>query len=175
MMLEHIAKGDPVDVGNFAMMIFNRGETTAAAQPVAVAVPLAGKESLTTGTVWPDGDLIEKIVEYGGERENEGGAYAVFQKSEARRYRAQADEALAEIRAMLTTRPSAPAQDVVRDAERYRFLKTRSHFGNRVPHIEQYPYQQTIDRVEFPHFTIVGIDAAIDAALLAASKRQEGV
>jgi hypothetical protein len=39
MMLEHIAKGDPVDVGNFAMMIFNRGETTAAAQPVAVAVP----------------------------------------------------------------------------------------------------------------------------------------
>jgi hypothetical protein len=85
-----------------------------------------------------------------------------------------AEAAAAEVMHLLTTRPSAPAQDVVRDAERYRFLKTRSHFGNRVPHIEQYPYQQTIDRVEFPHFTIVGIDAAIDAALLAASKQQEG-
>ena len=38
MLLEHIAKGDPVDVGNFAMMIFNRGESTAAAHPVADGV-----------------------------------------------------------------------------------------------------------------------------------------
>lgn len=35
MLLDHLAKGDPVDVGNFAMMIFNRGESTAA-QPVDV-------------------------------------------------------------------------------------------------------------------------------------------
>jgi hypothetical protein len=28
-LVNHIAKGDPVDVGNFAMMLFNRGETTA--------------------------------------------------------------------------------------------------------------------------------------------------
>lgn len=27
-LLHHIAKGDPVDVGNFAMMLFNRGENT---------------------------------------------------------------------------------------------------------------------------------------------------
>lgn len=25
---EHVAKGDPVDVGNFAMMLWNRGERT---------------------------------------------------------------------------------------------------------------------------------------------------
>src|SRR6476619_5646036 len=29
MLLEHIVKGDPVDVGNFAMMLFNRGDRTA--------------------------------------------------------------------------------------------------------------------------------------------------
>ena len=29
MLIEHLAKGDPVDVGNFAMMLFNRGEMTA--------------------------------------------------------------------------------------------------------------------------------------------------
>lgn len=29
MLLEHIEKGDPVDVGNFAMMLFNRKESTA--------------------------------------------------------------------------------------------------------------------------------------------------
>lgn len=46
-------------------------------------------------------DVIEKIEEYGGHRENEGGSYATFQKSEARRYMADADEVLAEIRAML--------------------------------------------------------------------------
>lgn len=28
LLVEHLAKGDPVDVGNFAMMIFNRGEST---------------------------------------------------------------------------------------------------------------------------------------------------
>ncbi len=49
----------------------------------------------------PVDDLIEKVVEYGDGRENEGGAYATFQKSEARRYRADADEVLSEIRAML--------------------------------------------------------------------------
>lgn len=51
-----------------------------------------------------EGDLIEKIVEYGGHRENEGGSYATFQKSEARRHRAEADEVLEEIRAMLAAK-----------------------------------------------------------------------
>ncbi|MDQ5959385.1 MAG: hypothetical protein QG592_464 [Pseudomonadota bacterium] len=66
--------------------------------------------------------------------------------------------------------PAAAAvpDDVAKDVERYRFLKERSPFGNRVPHIEQYPYQPKIDRSEFPHFTVVGIDEAIDAAILAA-------
>ena len=62
----------------------------------------------------PDGDLIEKIVEYGGHRENEGGSYATFQKSEARQHRSEADEVLAEISAILATRqPSAQAPDDV--------------------------------------------------------------
>ena len=30
MLVDHLAKGDPVDVGNFAMMLWNRGESTAA-------------------------------------------------------------------------------------------------------------------------------------------------
>lgn len=35
---EHIAKGDPVDVGNFAMMLFNRNEPTSyAAEPMPQA------------------------------------------------------------------------------------------------------------------------------------------
>jgi hypothetical protein len=38
MLLEHLEKGDPVDVGNFAMMIFNRGEQTHVALPVAMPV-----------------------------------------------------------------------------------------------------------------------------------------
>lgn len=44
MLLAHIAKGDPVDVGNFAMMIFNRGEATAA-QAVADDVVLLPAEA----------------------------------------------------------------------------------------------------------------------------------
>lgn len=33
MLAEHIDKGDPVDVGNFAMMLFNRGERTNKPEP----------------------------------------------------------------------------------------------------------------------------------------------
>lgn len=51
---------------------------------------------------WSVEDVIEKIVEYGGHRENEGGSYATFQKSEARAHRAEADSVLAEVRAMLS-------------------------------------------------------------------------
>lgn len=36
MLLDHLAKGDPVDIGNFAMMLWNRGEPVAAAAPAAV-------------------------------------------------------------------------------------------------------------------------------------------
>jgi hypothetical protein len=36
LMVSHIAKGDPVDVGNFAMMLFNRGEPTSPPQPSPV-------------------------------------------------------------------------------------------------------------------------------------------
>lgn len=35
MLVAHIVKGDPVDVGNFAMMLFNRGEPTAQAEAPA--------------------------------------------------------------------------------------------------------------------------------------------
>jgi len=28
LLLEHVSKGDPVDVGNFSMMLWNRGEGT---------------------------------------------------------------------------------------------------------------------------------------------------
>lgn len=51
--------------------------------------------------------VIEKIVEYGAHRENEGGSYATFQKSEARQHRAEADDVLAEIRDMLAASPAA--------------------------------------------------------------------
>jgi hypothetical protein len=36
LLIEHLAKGDPVDIGNYAMMLFNRGENT-----VAPATPAA--------------------------------------------------------------------------------------------------------------------------------------
>ncbi len=41
MLLDHLAKADPVDVGNFAMMLFNRGEPT--------APPIEPCSSLTRG------------------------------------------------------------------------------------------------------------------------------
>lgn len=37
-LLNHLGKGDPVDIGNFAMMLFNRGEPTASAAQPAPAV-----------------------------------------------------------------------------------------------------------------------------------------
>lgn len=39
LLVDHIAKGDPVDVGNFAMMLWNRGEPTAIPTSEPVAVP----------------------------------------------------------------------------------------------------------------------------------------
>jgi hypothetical protein len=30
MLIAHLAKGDPIDVANFAMMLWNRGERTSA-------------------------------------------------------------------------------------------------------------------------------------------------
>lgn len=56
--------------------------------------------------------VIEKIVEYGDHRENEGGSYATFQKFEARKYRAEADDVLAEIRALLASQPAAPVDPI---------------------------------------------------------------
>lgn len=38
MLVEHIEKGDPVDVGNFAMMLFNRGERTTVKQTADAAL-----------------------------------------------------------------------------------------------------------------------------------------
>jgi hypothetical protein len=35
MLADHVRKGDPVDVGNFAMMLFNRGEATTVAPDLA--------------------------------------------------------------------------------------------------------------------------------------------
>ncbi len=66
----------------------------------AARAALAKREAVAV----PEGDLIEKIVEYGDHRENEGGSYATFQKSEARRHRAEADAVLGEIRALLAKR-----------------------------------------------------------------------
>lgn len=40
MLVEHVAKGDPVDVGNFAMMLFNRGESCAAPVSAPAEVPM---------------------------------------------------------------------------------------------------------------------------------------
>ena len=60
MLADHITKGDPVDVGNFAMMLFNRGERTAqpAQEPLGIvesAVPGAGgfHARLGNGQVMP--------------------------------------------------------------------------------------------------------------------------
>jgi len=45
MLVEHIAKGDPVDVANFAMMLYCRGDSTAgpACEPVAVPQGFVGE------------------------------------------------------------------------------------------------------------------------------------
>lgn len=51
MLVEHVAKGDPVDVGNFAMMLFNRGESCTAPAPAEVPMPEPDGFKVTT----PDG------------------------------------------------------------------------------------------------------------------------
>jgi hypothetical protein len=43
MLQNHLGKGDPVDVGNFCMMLWNRGESTAAPVPAA-AEPLSDEQ-----------------------------------------------------------------------------------------------------------------------------------
>ncbi len=39
LLVDHLTKGDPVDVGNFAMMLFNRGEWCTAPTPAQAEVP----------------------------------------------------------------------------------------------------------------------------------------
>lgn len=48
MLHEHLAKGDPVDVANFCMMLWNRGEKVTAlrAPPETVSVPVEPTDSL---------------------------------------------------------------------------------------------------------------------------------
>ena len=53
-LVNHIAKGDPVDVGNFAMMLFNRHETTAQPHPEPPADPVRDAERFVA--------LINEIV-----------------------------------------------------------------------------------------------------------------
>lgn len=61
---------------------------------------------------------------------------------------------------------------MIRDAHRYRFLRDNHKGGNRVPHISQYPYCGAIDDVEYPYFTKVGLDAAVDAAIEMTSRNR---
>lgn len=46
MMIEHIPKGDPVDVANFAMMLFSRGATVASIQKAFDSVIVSTAEQL---------------------------------------------------------------------------------------------------------------------------------
>lgn len=44
LLVNHVYKGDPVDVGNFAMMLFNRNESTIPAlEPIAYTVAVRGE------------------------------------------------------------------------------------------------------------------------------------
>lgn len=61
-------------------------------------------------------------------------------------------------------RAEADQLAIARDAARYRWLRD-SGFGNRVPHLAQYPYQARVDARRYPQMGEVGIDAAIDAAM----------
>lgn len=66
MLVEHVAKGDPVDVGNFAMMLFNRGESCAAPAPNAAAITRAANWLRTRA---------EKHAEENGYHEPDTGAF----------------------------------------------------------------------------------------------------
>jgi hypothetical protein len=59
MLRVHLSKGDPVDVGNFAMMLFNRGERTSV--PISLEVRAAIEEANRTGTsaaLLPSGGVV---------------------------------------------------------------------------------------------------------------------
>lgn len=60
MLAEHLAKGDPIDVGNFAMMLWARGESTAT-QPAAesVAEACCGQYETCAKACTPKGRALE--------------------------------------------------------------------------------------------------------------------
>jgi ribA/ribD-fused uncharacterized protein len=60
MLVEHLDKGDPVDVGNFAMMLFNRGESCAAPAPASAEVPMPERP---VGFIKPDTDTCVYFYE----------------------------------------------------------------------------------------------------------------
>lgn len=64
MLREHVEKGDPVDVANFAMMLSARGERIASAAPQGVAAPAAMTDGLA--------ELIEDLDELASDMNFEG-------------------------------------------------------------------------------------------------------
>jgi hypothetical protein len=55
MLIDHLAKGDPVDVGNFAMMLWNRGERVIAPTTSTVSAPAEPVAKVTAGEVFGPG------------------------------------------------------------------------------------------------------------------------
>lgn len=66
MLVDHLAKGDPVDVGYFAMMLFNRGESCAEPAPNAAAITRAANWLRTK---------VQKHAEENGYHEPDTGAF----------------------------------------------------------------------------------------------------
>jgi hypothetical protein len=63
MLIEHLAKGDPVDIGNFAMMLWNRGERVAAPEaPAWDVIALAVDEAEKNGLNYVTTDLLRKLL-----------------------------------------------------------------------------------------------------------------
>lgn len=65
MLVDHLAKGDPVDVGNFAMMLWNRGENVALNEPVVESVTeqrLAQMIMSDCGCSTDNQRLVDRIV-----------------------------------------------------------------------------------------------------------------
>jgi hypothetical protein len=193
MLLDHLAKGDPVDVGNFCMMLWNRGERTEAAHAsTAGALELVGyAREFKLSELADDGASGVRMVIHKNAGEGMAALYRAAAGAEAVRHnidlvltrleqiqerpvpcetRALVDEAMTcalAVSRALAAQPAAAAQaDQARDADRYRTLRN---------HIEGWYVGPDYDVTEgglienYDNKAGAELDAAVDAAMAAAA------
>lgn len=154
LLVDHVAKGDPVDVANFAMMLHQRGADRSVLS-AATAEPKPCTTCSGMGYVDGVGDACTKCNGDGdtSERKGEPVGEVLWEK----RFGCAAGQLFEPlpIGTKLYTSPQVP-EDVQRDAERYRWLRDKGRYNDFRVEQEKPGWVTT--------HSAVSLDAAIDAA-----------